>query len=72
MSGLNTGVENDMFWSGEPGGTPPPRIPRSTPGAFRSEKKDSPVYYDQRLSEMHSFSPLQKSHHVNRSPHGPV
>ena len=36
-SGLKTGVENDIFWSeigsgfGEPGGTPPPRIPRSTP-----------------------------------------
>ena len=32
-----TGVENDMFWSeigsgfGEPGGTPPPMILRSTP-----------------------------------------
>ena len=32
-----TGVENDMFWSeigsgfGEPGGTPLPIIPRSTP-----------------------------------------
>ena len=37
MSGLKTGVENDIFWSeigsgfGEPGGTPPSRIPRSTP-----------------------------------------
>jgi len=36
--GLKTGVKNDIFWSeigsgfGEPGGTPPPRIPRSTPG----------------------------------------
>ena len=36
-SGLKTGVENVMFSSeigsgfGEPGGTPPPRIPRSTP-----------------------------------------
>ena len=35
--GLKTGVKNDIFWSergsgfGEPGGTPPPRIPRSTP-----------------------------------------
>ena len=35
--GLKTGVENDIFWSeigsgfGKPGGTPPPRIPRSTP-----------------------------------------
>ena len=35
--GLKTGVENDIFWSeigsgfGEPGGTPLPRIPRSTP-----------------------------------------
>ena len=35
-SGLQTGVENYIFWSeiesgfGEPGGTPPPRIPRST------------------------------------------
>ena len=32
-----TGVKNDVFWSeiesgfGEPVGTPPPRIPRSTP-----------------------------------------
>ena len=37
MSGLKTGAENDSFWSeirsgfGEPGGTPPPRIPRYTP-----------------------------------------
>ena len=37
MPGLKTGVENDIFWSeigpgvGEPGGTPPPRILRSTP-----------------------------------------
>ena len=35
--GLKTGVKNDIFWSergsgfGEPGGTPPPRIPRSNP-----------------------------------------
>ena len=31
--GLKTGVKNDIFWSefGEPGGTPPTRIPRSTP-----------------------------------------
>ena len=34
---LKTGVKNDVSWSeiesgfGEPGGTPPPRIPRSTP-----------------------------------------
>ena len=29
--GLKTGVQNDIFWSemGEPGGTPPPRIPGS-------------------------------------------
>ena len=40
------GVGNDMFWSGEPGCTPPLRIPRNTPGAFRSEKKGYPVYYD--------------------------
>ena len=37
--GLKTGVENYIFWSeigsgfGEPGGTPQPRIPRSTPRA---------------------------------------
>ena len=36
--GLKTGVEKYIFWSeigsefGEPGGTPQPRIPRSTPG----------------------------------------
>ena len=36
-SGLKRGVENDTFWSeigsgfGELGGTPPPRITRSTP-----------------------------------------
>ena len=36
--GLKTSVKNDIFWSeigsgfGEPGGTAPPRIPRSTPG----------------------------------------
>ena len=35
--GLKTGVENGKFWSeigsgfGEPGGTPLPKIPRSTP-----------------------------------------
>ena len=35
--GLKKDVENYIFWSeigsgfGEPGGTPPPRIPRSTP-----------------------------------------
>ena len=35
--GLKTGVKNDNFWSkigsafGEPGGTPPPRIPEITP-----------------------------------------
>ena len=35
--GLKTGVKNDIFWSeigsgfGEPGGSPPPRILRSTP-----------------------------------------
>ena len=35
--GLKTGMENGTFWSeigsgfGEPGGTPPPRIPRGTP-----------------------------------------
>ena len=34
---MKTGVEDGMFWSeigsgfGEPGGTPPPRIPRSNP-----------------------------------------
>ena len=34
---MKTGVKNDTFWSErgsgfeEPGGTPPPRIPRSTP-----------------------------------------
>ena len=45
MSGLKAGVENYIFWSeigsgfGEPGGTPPPRIPRSTPspGRWKSE-----------------------------------
>ena len=37
MPGLKTGVENDIVWSeigpgfGEQGGTPPPRILRSTP-----------------------------------------
>ena len=37
--GLKTGVGNYIFWSGkgsgvgEPGGTPPPRIPRSTPSS---------------------------------------
>ena len=38
---LKPGVENYIFWSEigsgfeEPGGTPPPRIPRSTPGIQR-------------------------------------
>ena len=37
MPGLKTGVENAIFWSqigsgfGEPGGTPPPTIPRCNP-----------------------------------------
>ena len=37
---MKTGMENGMFWSeirsgfGEPGGTPPPRIPRSTPRVY--------------------------------------
>ena len=37
MPGLKTGVENAIFWTqigsgfGEPGGTPPPTIPRSNP-----------------------------------------
>ena len=37
IPGMKTGVENDIFWSeigsgfGDPGGTPPSRIPRSTP-----------------------------------------
>ena len=36
--GLKTGVGNGIFWSeigsgfGDAGGTPPPKIPRSTPG----------------------------------------
>ena len=40
--GLRTGVKNDIFWSeirsgfGVPGGTPPPRIPRSTLRATNS------------------------------------
>ena len=35
--GLKTGVKNDNFWSkigsafGEPGGTPPPKIPEMPP-----------------------------------------
>ena len=35
-SGIKTGVKTDSFWSeigsgfGEPGGTPPPRIPKRT------------------------------------------
>ena len=39
---MNTGVKNEVFWSeiesgfGEPGGTPPPRIPRSTPRALKA------------------------------------
>ena len=47
MPGLKTGVENDNFWSeigsrfGEPGGTSPPRIPRSTPRVTRVGKKIS-------------------------------
>ena len=40
--GLKTGIQNDIFWSetasgfGEPGGTPPPRIPGSTPRKLQS------------------------------------
>ena len=47
--------------------TPTQEFPRLPPGGFRSEKKGYPVYYDQHLTEMHSFSSLQKSHRVNRS-----
>ena len=42
--GLKMSVKNEIFWSeigsafGEPGGTPPPRIPRSTPW-FKPIKK---------------------------------
>jgi len=38
--GLETGMGNGIFWSeigsgfGDAGGTPPPKIPRSTPRAF--------------------------------------
>ena len=46
--GLKMGVENDIFWSeivsgfGEAGGTPPPRIHRSTPrGCFQCCSTDS-------------------------------
>ena len=45
MPGLKTGVENDIFWSEirsrfeEPGGTSPPRIPRSTPRVTQGGKK---------------------------------
>ena len=42
-------------------------FPGVPPGGFRSERKGYPVYYDQHLAEMHSFSSLQKSHRVNRS-----
>ena len=34
---------------------------------FFEEQEGYPVYYDQHLAEMHSFSSLQKSHPVNRS-----
>ena len=42
---LKEGVENKIFVSeirsgfGEPGGTSPPNIPRSTPGSFNYAKK---------------------------------
>ena len=42
--GLKTGVENGIFWSeigsgfGDAGGTPPPKIPRSTPLGLESNK----------------------------------
>ena len=45
MPGLKTGVENDIVWSeigsgvGEPGGTPPPRIPKITTPPVLSEGK---------------------------------
>ena len=45
MSGLKTGMENGMFWSEigsgfpELGGTPPPRIPRSTSPSPRVKNK---------------------------------
>ena len=45
--GLKTGVENDIFGSeiragfGVPGGTPPPRFPRSTPSREQNSLKTS-------------------------------
>ena len=53
-SGLKTGVENGMFWSeiasgfGEPGGTPPPRIQRSTP-------RDSAILFENFLTILQSI-----------------
>ena len=50
MSGLKTGMENDMFWSvigsgfDEPGGTPPPRIPRSTRPGRRLLDPTQPLF----------------------------
>ena len=54
-----TGVKNDIFWSeiesgfGEPGGTPLPRIPKSTPPGFNGVKKETrraSFSYSSRLS----------------------
>ena len=52
MPGLKTGAKNDIIWSeigsgfGEPGGTPPPRIPRSPPpgGKLRFSKEQTPIH----------------------------
>ena len=50
--GLKTGVENGMFWSeigsgfGEPGGTPLPKIPRSTPPPPGFDATDSYIGWE--------------------------
>ena len=62
-SGLKTGAEKDTFWSeigsglGEPGGTPPPRIPRSTPLDAKPTVSPSWSVYSARYNIPLPFAP---------------
>ena len=63
--GLKTGVENGICWSeigsgfGDAGGTPPPKIPRSTPPPPREIKvKQIYIYKTEIILEFYTFYTL--------------